>query len=216
MNVIKEDPTNENILYVGGDHGAYVSLDMGKSFMTLGGLPVVPVHDIIVHPRENELIIATHGRSIYKTDVEPLQKMVEGNLMEEEVIVFEIEEIRYSSRWGTQTASYREPNEPELEMAIFAKEKGLVKLEIAAGDELILKTKELDLRKGIQTVKVNLDIAENVKDEYLNYLNKNKKEEEDPVKFKKTDTNKTYLRAGSYQLKISKQGDSSQVKLIIK
>jgi photosystem II stability/assembly factor-like uncharacterized protein len=216
MNVIKEDPTNENILYVGGDHGAYVSLDMGKSFMTLGGLPVVPVHDIIVHPRENEMIIATHGRSIYKTDVEPLQKMVDGNRMEEDIIVFEIEELRYSSRWGTQTASYRDPNEPELEIAVFAKEKGKAKLEIIAGDELILMTKELDLGRGIQMVKVNLDIAENVKDEYLEYLNKIKKEDEDPVKFRKTDTNKTYLRAGSYQLKITKQSDSSQVKLMIK
>ena len=47
---------NENILYVGTDHGSYISLDRGKSFMSVGkSLPNVPVHDLVIHPKENEL-----------------------------------------------------------------------------------------------------------------------------------------------------------------
>lgn len=79
LNVIKEDPKNENILYVGTDGGLYVSFDRGQSFMMWnGGLPKsVPVHDIAIQERENEIILGTHGRSIYIAkldDVQGLQK----------------------------------------------------------------------------------------------------------------------------------------------
>ena len=75
LNVVKEDPKRENILYAGSDNGLYASFDMGKSFMTFGNnIPRVPVHDIAVQQRENELLIGTHGRSIYVTKLDPVQK----------------------------------------------------------------------------------------------------------------------------------------------
>ncbi|HEX9166390.1 MAG TPA: hypothetical protein VF862_10810, partial [Gemmatimonadales bacterium] len=75
VHVIREDPVNQNVLYVGTDVGAYVSVNRGASwqrFMT--GLPIVPVHDLRVHPRDRELIAGTHGRSIWVVDVSPLQQ----------------------------------------------------------------------------------------------------------------------------------------------
>ena len=76
INVVTEDPKKENIIYVGTDHGLYASFNMGKSFLTLDNhLPRVPVHDIAVHQRENELIIGTHGRSIYITKLKEIQKL---------------------------------------------------------------------------------------------------------------------------------------------
>jgi hypothetical protein len=79
INVVKEDPKNENILYVGTDGGLYVSFNRGQSFMMWnGGLPKsVPVHDVVVQERENELVLGTHGRSLYISkldDVQGLQK----------------------------------------------------------------------------------------------------------------------------------------------
>ncbi len=76
INVIREDPGDKDILYVGTDHGGvYVSLDQGKTWHSLcNDLPTVAVHDIAVHPRENELVIGTHGRSAFVLDVEPVQK----------------------------------------------------------------------------------------------------------------------------------------------
>ncbi len=76
VHVIREDPRNPNLLYVGTDVGAYVSLNKGASwqrFMT--GLPTTPVHDLQIHPRDRELIAGTHGRSIWIVDVAPLQEM---------------------------------------------------------------------------------------------------------------------------------------------
>lgn len=77
INVIKEDVANENIIYVGTDGGLYVSIDGGSSFMMWNkGLPYsVPVHDIAIHPRENELILGTHGRSLYIAKLDEVQKL---------------------------------------------------------------------------------------------------------------------------------------------
>jgi photosystem II stability/assembly factor-like uncharacterized protein len=76
INVIREDPKNENILYVGTDGGLYVSLDGGNNWMMWnGGLPKsVPVHDIAIQARENEIVLGTHGRSIYIGKLDEVQK----------------------------------------------------------------------------------------------------------------------------------------------
>jgi photosystem II stability/assembly factor-like uncharacterized protein len=75
INVVREDPRNENILYVGTDGGLYVSFDRGKSFMTWnGGLPkAVPVHDIAIQERDNEIVLGTHGRSLYIASLADVQ-----------------------------------------------------------------------------------------------------------------------------------------------
>ncbi len=68
VNVIREDPINKNILYAGTDTGVYVSKDGGKSWQVLGYLPSTYVHDMIVHPRDNIIVIATHGRGMWTLD----------------------------------------------------------------------------------------------------------------------------------------------------
>ena len=75
VHVVREDPVNANLLYLGTDVGAYVSLDRGATWQKfMNGLPTVPVHDLRVHPRDRELIAGTHGRSIWIVDVAPLQQ----------------------------------------------------------------------------------------------------------------------------------------------
>ncbi|HVT38021.1 MAG TPA: hypothetical protein VHE78_03185 [Gemmatimonadaceae bacterium] len=78
VHVSREDPTNRDLLFVGTSIGAYASIDRGKTwsrFMT--GLPSVPVFDLKIHPRDHELIAATHGRSLWAVDISPLQQMNE-------------------------------------------------------------------------------------------------------------------------------------------
>ena len=74
--VIREDVVNPDLLFVGTDVGLYVSLDRGGSWQRfMENLPTVPVHDLKIHPREGELIAGTHGRSIWITDIRPLQQL---------------------------------------------------------------------------------------------------------------------------------------------
>lgn len=77
VNVIREDPKNDSILYVGTDGGLYVSFNRGLSFMAWnGGLPkAVPVHDIAIQERENEIVLGTHGRSLYIASLDDVQKL---------------------------------------------------------------------------------------------------------------------------------------------
>jgi photosystem II stability/assembly factor-like uncharacterized protein len=75
VHAIKADPRNRNLLYVGTEFGLFVSLDCGGTWHKHPGLPTVPVHDLVVHPRDRELVIGTHGRSIYVVDVAPLQDL---------------------------------------------------------------------------------------------------------------------------------------------
>jgi photosystem II stability/assembly factor-like uncharacterized protein len=76
INVVREDPKDPNIIYVGTDGGLYVSFDKGNSFMAwTGGLPrSVAVHDIAIQARENEIVLGTHGRSLYVAKLEEVQK----------------------------------------------------------------------------------------------------------------------------------------------
>jgi len=75
VNVIREDPVDAGILYVGTDTGVYVTTDGARSWTVLGGnLPATYVHDLIVHPRDNIVVIATHGRGMWALDANAVNK----------------------------------------------------------------------------------------------------------------------------------------------
>jgi photosystem II stability/assembly factor-like uncharacterized protein len=78
VNVIKEDAVSDQVLYVGTDGGLYVSLDGGNSSMAWNkGLPAsVPVHDLEIHSRDHEIILGTHGRSLYVGKLDALRKQL--------------------------------------------------------------------------------------------------------------------------------------------
>jgi len=74
VNVVAEDPTQPGVLYIGTDLGVYASIDAGRSWNSLcHRLPTAAVHDLVVHPRDNELVIGTHGLSVFVLDVRPIQ-----------------------------------------------------------------------------------------------------------------------------------------------
>jgi photosystem II stability/assembly factor-like uncharacterized protein len=74
VNVIREDPVNQDILYAGTDGGVFVSKDGGKRWDVLGTLPFSYVHDLAIHPRDNMIIIATHGRGMWVMDANPINE----------------------------------------------------------------------------------------------------------------------------------------------
>lgn len=78
VNVIREDPINKNILYVGTDIGVYITKNGGKKWDVLGDLPSTFVHDLQIHERDNIIVIATHGRGMWALDAD----LVNGGLKE--------------------------------------------------------------------------------------------------------------------------------------
>jgi len=81
VNVIREDPKMQEILYVGTDGGVYGSIDSGENFHAFTkDLPVaIPVHDLAIQEEANELVVGTHGRSLYICSMNAIQEMVKSN-----------------------------------------------------------------------------------------------------------------------------------------
>jgi photosystem II stability/assembly factor-like uncharacterized protein len=75
IHALREDPRNPDLLYVGTEFGLFISMDGGGSWHRQTHLPTAPVHDLVVHPRDHDLVIATHGRGIYIMDACPLQEL---------------------------------------------------------------------------------------------------------------------------------------------
>ena len=97
VNVVKEDPKNRNLLYAGTEYGFFISLNAGrewKPFMT--GLPSVRIDDVMVHPRDNDLILGTHGRSIWIIDdITALQQLSDDLTKTDEQVL----DIRPATAW---------------------------------------------------------------------------------------------------------------------
>jgi photosystem II stability/assembly factor-like uncharacterized protein len=76
INVVVQDRRNAGLLIVGNDVGVWVSIDGGGAWERLkANLPTVPVHDLTVHPRENDLVLGTYGRGMFVADITPLQEL---------------------------------------------------------------------------------------------------------------------------------------------
>jgi photosystem II stability/assembly factor-like uncharacterized protein len=141
VNVIFEDRKNPELLFVGNDQGVYVSIDSGKKWLSLkNNMPWVKVSDLLVHPRENDLVVATYGRGLFITNIVPLQEMNE-KMLDEDVYLFEIEPKaqRVTNGWGNYQLwgdrHLRTPNEPDdAVINYYLKEKAKDKVKITITD----------------------------------------------------------------------------------
>lgn len=116
IHVVREDPRNPELLYVGTEFGLFLSLDGGATWHRhRAGLPTVPVHDLVVHPRDRELVIATHGRGIYILDVAPLQELT-ARVRAEPFHLCDVKPARAGRAHGTHgqfgSREYAAPNPP--------------------------------------------------------------------------------------------------------
>lgn len=116
VHVVREDLRSRQLLFVGTEFGLFVSLNSGRGWQALKrGLPTVAVHDLAIHPRDRDLVIATHGRSIFVTDIAPLEEL-SADVLAKDAHLCEIKPataFRFrGSRGGTGAKSYAAPNPP--------------------------------------------------------------------------------------------------------
>ncbi len=91
VNVVVEHPRNANLLFAGTETGLFVSIDRGKHWYRMkGNFPTVPVDDLVIHPRDNDLVVGTHGRAIYiLDDLIPLEHLT-TELLQSDVELFHV------------------------------------------------------------------------------------------------------------------------------
>ena len=213
VNVIIEDPVNDNLIFVGTDHGVYASTDMGQNFMVVDqNMPRVPVHDIVIQERENHLLVGTHGRSIYKLDIAPLQNL-ESN-KNEGLYLYEIKSKRHRNGWGKKRRPYSEANIPELKITVYSDEERSAKLSVHL-DGVQIQNKTVQLKKGISQITYDLTIDLSKQKKYEKKLSK-LDEDKKKVKLEKADDGNIYLKSGSYEIKISGDGKTTTSKFKLK
>ncbi|HYR47095.1 MAG TPA: hypothetical protein VER78_08815, partial [Thermoanaerobaculia bacterium] len=144
VNVIREDPKARHLLYLGTEAGVFVSLDRGATWTAMaGGLPRVAVQDLVVEPRSGDLVVGTHGRSVFIAEAAPLRKLKDA-VISEPLHAFPVKAIKESPRRGygenPWTPFFRV--EPSVRIAYWAKGGAPVKL--AVKDENGMLWKELD------------------------------------------------------------------------
>jgi photosystem II stability/assembly factor-like uncharacterized protein len=134
VNVLKEDSENENLLFVGTDSGLYTSLNLGNSWeLFSNNFPNVAVHDLVIQPKAKELIVATHGRSLYKANIAPLQKMTKS-VLSTSTHVFAMAAVRKNSSWGRSWGPWRKASTPEIKIPFYSKTDTKVAIGIYLGD----------------------------------------------------------------------------------
>jgi len=195
-NVIIEDPRYENVLYAGLYRGVYISLDRGKSWQLMGNnLPAMAIADMIIHEESADLIIATHGRGIYKTNLFPFYEFMETQL-KNEPYVFQAETLIRPKFNDT----HRDPDYKSLEPTSFSyylPEAGEIQLSIQDERKGIVWTKALQGRKGFNQFRWNLIIRqeESLNPYFIHY--------------------DTFIDAGMYRLVLNWKGKEVERTLIV-
>ncbi len=206
VNVIKEDLNDENILYVGADNGLFISFNKGDSWSAFNkGLPKVAVHDLVIQPQTNDLIVATHGRSLYKTNVAVFEEY--QNFKNNALYIHSIQNIKYNSSWGNSWSKWLKAYEPLLSVQVYSKSKINGEIVIVSENGNTVYKNKIKLEAGFNSVNYNLTIKEKEK---LN-LEKNN---EDLLIPKKKNGN-YYLPKGNYEVKIATQNTSIKTNLIV-
>lgn len=103
INVVRESPRAENLLFVGNEVGVFASVDRGARWFRMtgdGDFPTVPVDDLVIHPRDNDLVVGTHGRSIWIVeDIDPLERLSAATVAEGATL-FPVGRATFWSRTG--------------------------------------------------------------------------------------------------------------------
>lgn len=197
VNVIVEDSENENVLYVGTDNGLFVSLDKGNTWQDFSNeIPNVAIHDLKIQAKAKELIVGTHGRSIYKIDISKVQQL-KSSILEKPIYVFDINNRTKSERWGTQNYAWGKVMEPSQQIWFYSDsddDDGVVLVSSETGIEVF--SQKISIKKGLNSFTYNYTMSKNAATEW------NKKYKKNTISV--SQNNSYYLPVSKYNFKIVK------------
>jgi len=204
----REDPVNANLLFAGTEFGIFVTFDRGEHWQSLKeNLPTVAVDDIQIHPREHDLIIGTHGRSIWvMDDISPLENLT-SEKMKESAALFdphpatEFYYLPIGGLWGAHV--FRGKNPPfGATINYWLKDDTTEDVSITIEDAKGNKIRELDAtnRKGFN--RVNWDLRA----EPLDVIGEGRGDDDQP----------RLVPAGEYVVKMEYGEFKAQTKLTVR
>ena len=202
VNVIKEDSKNEKLLYVGTDNGLYASFNSGGTWHPFSnGFPNVAVHDLVIQERESDLVVGTHGRSIFKADISKLHGF--DSYSSKSTHLFDIDAIRFSSRWGSSRSQWSTPTIPEVALTLFSNSARKNTVSVYAG-KVLVNYFAIHLDKGFNTIKYDVSFSKSGKRDYEKATKKGK--------LKAAQNNVYYLPKGKYTIKVGDEEQTLEIK----
>ena len=173
VNVLKEDPKNEQILYAGTDNGLYITFNLGESWQPFSqGLPETGVNDIYIDDSNGEMTVATLGRGIYRTSVKMMQELRAAIATQ---AFFPLETpitIPYSPNWGNAASEWDDPVQPKVYFYAFAANDNVeVPIKIMKG-RVTLQSFKYKSNKGFNYIPYDLSISPEGKLAYEKSLQK--------------------------------------------
>lgn len=202
VNALVEDPSNENLLFVGTDNGLYVTFDRGSSWQVFqNGMPNVAVHDLVIQAEAKHLLIGTHGRSIYKADIYHLQNMT-PELLQKNLFVHKLENVRHSRRWGNSWSSWGKPQTPGLDVVFYSSATANYSAKIKTAAGITVSETEIQGDKGLNILSYDMAFTKAGRSAYQK---KNK------IELNAAANGKTYLPKGEYKVEIQGNGAKETV-----
>jgi photosystem II stability/assembly factor-like uncharacterized protein len=206
-NVILEDSENENILYLGTDTGLFISMDKGNTWQDFSNeIPNVAVHDLVIQKREKDLIVGTHGRSLYKVNVANIQQINE-TINSKGIALFKLEDIYFSKNWGRKSNAWGTENIPNVEIWYYLKDNSNVAITIKNKDAVVVFNREAKAEKGMLKMEYDLSIDEKSK------MAIEKKDTK--IKITQAENKKYYLPVGKYTIELDANGKKETQTLTI-
>lgn len=201
LNAFKEDHRNAQVLYVGSDNGLYFSIDKGKNWQQFNAsLPVAAVHDLAIQEKENDLIIGTHGRSVWIGEIDHLPLLAAPA---SELKMVQIDTLTFNSSWGESWSKWLAPKDPTHTLILQTPQAGELEMEVHYKDLILISSKQA-VAKSIVYADMPLAISKE-KAQQLAAL-----QEKD---WKEKDNNKYYLQPGEYLIKLKLGNQSIETKL---
>jgi photosystem II stability/assembly factor-like uncharacterized protein len=161
--IIKEDLVKKDLLFLGTEFGLWVSIDGGQNWAQFKGshFPAVAVRDLVIHPRTNDLVLATHGRGIWIIDdITPLRSLTPEMLGKEAMFVagkpVQQQRIEANGGWPEGAASFNGDNPPDAAVITYYQKSrhlfGKLKIEILDASGKVIDTLPASKRPGLNRV----------------------------------------------------------------
>lgn len=221
VNVIKEDPQTKDLIYVGTDKGLYVSFNAGKQWTTLGAsLPAVPVHDLVIHPRDHELVIATHGRSMWKTDVTALQSHEKYH--DKKLAILAMNDITFNNSWNRKPSRWFNTDQAEnlSVFKIWSDKEKTVRIDIKDDNKQTIYSSEAHMHKGLNfwqwdnklEVQSALDAEQHKNKDKEKPLNKSLTPVSEGIRL----GHDIYIQKGKYSIEVSNEAENESLDFTVK
>ena len=157
------------------------------------------VHDAVIQTKAKELIVGTHGRSLYKIDISKVQELTK-DVLTKNLHLFKVNDRTKSDRWGSQNYAWGKPSEPSQTIWFYSNTDGIVTISVTNEAGIVVHTQKVEAKKGLNSFNFDYSLSKEVAEKW------NKKDKN--IKIKAAENKKFYLPIGKFKVTISKDKSS--------